>query len=468
MQLEELRSRVEWYEGRLRDLESTKQPQPPQQLAATWQDGDAEPSSAGTPSPCALQPPPTLTVPANPHSDAIPSERLPQAGQSGVCDAQQPGAPAIDRQASAELDTQQTLNDLLAASDSEATPRDASEREMPGGGTHAKSAAGGRFDADSATSPAQSCGHSCSTLSFEDGENTPQINSNAAQPVLPQPAALSKRCLRIGEQNIPEGPFTTDPFSPGSLPLGKSARALSARSRRAAAPTSFGMAKATAAAPEAPAHSSDAHVADSRAATFSASQQQRSTTSAAAAQTSEAGLSSRQASSRENCAPVGFGLGTRTKSTLSSPPVLGLGAQRNDDFRSSRGAEEAAVLATASESAAESARAPLSSITNQNADAADGGAKSEPAEASSAYNAAEEPFPEAVDASAACERRPDSSRVLQHHTSTRKGPSCMHGTHACPPRELEVSASVQVRIIPRLLCTPGYVTRGCGSLSSMR
>ena len=462
MQLEELRTRVDWYEGRLNDLECTQQPQQPAGAVPVCH---AAASPTDTISPCALQPPLSLTAGSHPHGGAEPAGHVLQHGLPSLYDApgidSQPNAPDTDAHACVEeVETQQTLNDLLAPSDYETTPRDVSSQKPPGNATHAASAAAGRFDASSENSPGHSCDNS-STLSFEDGENTPQFNlgggsqAKAYAPAgevqeklsVPRPACFSTRSLRVGKQKVPEGPFTTDPCSPGSLPLGKSVRATSSRGRRAVAPTSFG--NASAATATATAEGGDSHVG-SRAAACSVSFQQHTKTSDPASQKAAAAPSSRHESSRENCAPLGFGLGPadESKSMLSSPQTL-VACSKHTDDRSAptrRAGEEAAVLATACESAA---RAPLSSITNQNADAADSAAAPVPAATDSKSAAAEEPFPHAVDASAACNRRPGSSRA---QASAQIAPSCMHGVHASAAKDFDVSASVQVCISQPLSC----------------
>lgn len=475
MQLEELRTRVEWYEGRLHELEAAVEP--PQQLEPTIPSYDSAASPSDTASPCALQPRPSFTAGTRPHAGAIRGDLLPGDDQSNLCDAHVQACTANshpeprDTDANAcieELAAQHTLKELLAPSDNEATPREQSARQNPDKGTHGKSAGAGRFDADSVDSPAQSCDNSCSTLSFEDGENTPQIigaghqadlhpaSSKVHVPnqkhMLPQSARFSKRALRVEDQKVPEGPFTTDPHSPGSVPLGKSARATSARNRPAGAATSFGTATAAEMLPTehtaaTAAQGSDSHV-DNRAGNCSTSSQRHAcgaATSTAAAQTDTEAPSTGHASSRDNFAPLGFGLGPGLKSSLNSPPTLAQGGRHTDGICAvGGGAEGAAVLAGASESAP---RAPLSSITNQNADSADGTAHLLPAATASASAAAEAPFPAVVDASAACARRRESARTAQSSALVRQTPTRAHGHHTRVSEEFQVSASVQVRTV---------------------
>lgn len=203
-----------------------------------------------------------------------------------------------------------------------------------------------------------------------------------------------------------------DPYSPGSVPLGKSARAASARACPAGSATSFGIG----AVPP--------------------------------MRRSEQSSGLRYTSLPENSTPVGFGFGPGTKSSLDSPPNLGHDTIQSDRYTG----EELNGAAAVSKSTELVARAPLSSITNRKTDADASVVDVLPDARHTELDSCEEPFPRHADTSGAT--KPHGSTQPAHSNAlVQTTPTTIQCTPAHATKEFQVSASVQVcNDIPEYIC----------------
>jgi hypothetical protein len=470
VQLDELRTKITWYEGRIQELEAAQQQLQPQQLRTAFPSSGSAASPSDTASPCALQPPHIRKDGSRPDNAAVSSSHsTPQHRKSHSCDAQVPASPdpchptprETDAHACAdELEAQRALNDLLAPSDSEATPRAvASTDQSPRRDVHAQPSRGDCCELEASDSPARNCGNSCSTLSFEDGENIPDNNGavrhqsdvHAARfcpsgllgqrkKPLSASAQATNGAVQVRDAKLPNGPFSVDLHSPGSMPLGKSARAKIARERPSGAATSFGRGPTVghAARTVVSATTGSDRQADRRAANCSAPSHRDTCDGASipctAAKTDEqpSRATTQHVPSCENFAPVSFGV----KRSLNSPPTL----RQDGDLR-----DDTAREACESETDANSApREPLSSVTQHNADVLQSSAVVLPQMATSGGQYTQTPFPAAVDVSAGCSEQQHRSHGAHCSALVRKMPSYVPGIHARMAGEFQVSASVQV------------------------
>lgn len=172
LQLDELRSKVEWYEGRVRELETAQHPS--STMACT---AEATPPSDNE-SPCALLKPPATEPDSRWNVDAVTSG---PGGDHNMFVTQAQVASSVDgdllsRGASAPnyaerdySDAQKTLNDLLVPSEGDTTPRGASARQNPERNVHSTS-----LDPSHPNEAGSDrCRSACSTFSCDDEENTP-------------------------------------------------------------------------------------------------------------------------------------------------------------------------------------------------------------------------------------------------------------------------------------------------------